>query len=372
VNPQEEAKPRSFIASLQGLRFLAAGMVLLLHLILENRPHGVIMRTPGRIPLEASVDLFFIVSGFIVYYLCHNKFGRPGYTRTFVKHRLIRVVPLYWVWTSILILVMVFQSHLVNRSELDAARVVGSYLFLPLPRGDGTFFPIFILGWTLNFEMYFYFLFAIALNFSRKIGLIVIFSTICTMAAIGIATQTQLPFLMFYTRPITLDFLYGIMIAQLYLRGTRLPLLVRLGMMLGGFGLLSIIGHLGINSIYSRPFWGGLPMVLIAGGAVLGRDLPASTWWGRIIVEGGGASYSLYLTHMFTVRAMDVVWGKAGLPYGWPFIIVGFCVALVVASVAYRLIETPLLKAMRNWIDKPVPRGPADVTNRVSRPDHPQ
>nr|QQZ51582.1 acyltransferase [Phenylobacterium glaciei] len=163
----------SFLANLQVARFLAAIMVLVHHLELElatprlNSP----FRDPVGIEWSIGVDVFFMVSGFIMYLLSRQRFAEPGYAAEFLRRRLVRVVPLYWLFTGLMIASILASPGAVNHADLSAGRVLGSYLFFPWPRAGGDIYPILGLGWTLNYEIEFYLAFTLALCLPLRRGL---------------------------------------------------------------------------------------------------------------------------------------------------------------------------------------------------------
>jgi|KBSSwiStaDraftv2_1062776.scaffolds.fasta_scaffold46429_2 peptidoglycan/LPS O-acetylase OafA/YrhL len=346
---------QKFVASLQALRFLAASMVLISHLLIETRAHplrGMIaVYDPTKIKWATGVDIFFIISGFIIYYLTKDKFGVPGFAKSFIKNRFVRVVPLYWVYLTLFIIVALVSKSSINGTDISLMRVVSSYLFLPWPRSDGTFYPVFEIGWTLNFEIMFYFVFSAALLFSKKAGLTLLSAAFIMLAMFGLLTRTSISFLMFYTRPIIIEFLFGILIAHFYVKGIRLPALVRITMVAAGFIALTwAVAHSIQSDIHLRPFWGGIPAALIVSGVVLGPDIRGDAWYTNLIVIGGNVSYSLYLTHMFSLRLLSIIWEKLALPGGLLYFGVSFTVAMFGAYVAYRIVEQPLLALMRRGV----------------------
>ena len=111
-----------------------------------------------------GVDLFFVISGFVMVYASEALFGQPGASRKFVIRRLIRIVPLYWIATSYALWGLLNVTGL-NLPAATWKSIFGSYFFLPFPFPTGG--PLLIVGWTLNYEMFFYLIFAIAVFFDR-------------------------------------------------------------------------------------------------------------------------------------------------------------------------------------------------------------
>jgi len=108
------------------------------------------------------VDVFFVVSGFTIAYVGNIP------ARDFILRRLIRIIPLYWVASIGTYLVAKMEPSMVQSNSADISDLLYSLFFIPHVNKVGDIAPILALGWTLNYEMYFYFLFAIALTFSIK------------------------------------------------------------------------------------------------------------------------------------------------------------------------------------------------------------
>src|SRR3569623_79790 len=160
---------------LQILRFFAAFAVLLEHVVHEALSFGI--ADPALHALEAfdfgvGVDVFFVISGFIMYYISAGEFGRPGAQSRFLPRRIIRLVPLYWLFTLAMLAAMLLVPGQLAHTVLDPLHILASFVFVPWLDSTGLAHPILGLGWTLNYEMYFYVLFSFALLLPRRIGLL--------------------------------------------------------------------------------------------------------------------------------------------------------------------------------------------------------
>lgn len=145
---------RPVIANIQTLRFVAAGSVLLTHSADLLVPHT----SPFfRIPWAGGVDLFFVISGFIMTWLTTGWFGQPHVAGRFLLQRAIRIVPPYWFFTTLMVGAVLLASSHVKNTTLGAAQIATSYAFIPWPRPvDGRLNPLLSQGWTLNYEVFFY------------------------------------------------------------------------------------------------------------------------------------------------------------------------------------------------------------------------
>src|SRR5882672_247790 len=151
--------------SVQALRALAALCVVVYHVDFVGRG-------------AFGVDIFFVISGFII---CHvTAKDHDG----FLRKRLIRIVPLYWAGTLCLYCLGLVAPRLLQ-SEPTLSGLVNSLLFIPYAKEGGRVYPILFLGWTLNYEMFFYALFACALALNRRLAPITVCAALVVLVAAG-------------------------------------------------------------------------------------------------------------------------------------------------------------------------------------------
>ena len=335
---------KAFLPNVQILRLLAALMVLFAHLAHETSDHRIAgMRGLSEFyPLVwgTGVDVFFIVSGFIMYYLTANNFGRPGYWKEFLKRRIIRVVPLYWLFT-ILMLGSIWKMHgYVHHADAPPSRIVSSFLFYPMARADGSIQPILATGWTLQYEMFFYGCFTVALLFRKQSGIGALILAFIVLSLTGRFIPQYLTALRFWTNPIIIEFPLGILLAHLYLLNIRVGRVVQGLCVVSAVLLMSGMAHM---TFLDRWIWGGLPAFVLAFGIICGPE-----WNVRPLTLGGDASYSLYLSHPFTLNILALLWPKLHLPpSAGSYILAGIAVCVPVSIGVYRFIETPILGVLR-------------------------
>jgi exopolysaccharide production protein ExoZ len=340
--------PVRYLPNIQALRFVAAMMVLYAHLLNETVGHGLPLSQPAQdhtgIAWRTGVDAFFIVSGFIMYYLSHDKFGSARNAATFLKRRFMRVAPMYWLFTALMLIALaVFHDHIIH-NDIDLAIAIKSLLFIPTVRADGDTYPILAVGWTLNYEIFFYLMFAAAMLARRRVGLIGLVVLFFGLSLAGHGVANSMTLAKFYSDPIIVEFLLGIGLAQLYLMGARVPVLAQWALIAAGFALMAVMGR---HQSLERWIWGGLPALVVAAGMALGPEIR-----GRWLALGGDASYSLYLSHPFVLSALTLVWSKAKLATdGWIYVLVGLVLCTAAAVAVYRFIETPMLAWLRRRLD---------------------
>lgn len=362
---------RDRIHSLQILRFLAAFLVLVGH-----SQHEFVELLGGSsnwfqrfIPFDwgLGVDIFFIISGFVMYYLARDQFGQDGAAANFLRRRIIRVVPLYWLFTSLALVVALRTGRMGGGEPFYLPNVITSYLFIPGPRCGEYCFPLFTLGWTLNYEMLFYAIFAFALCFGKRIGVPLIFAIILGLMLMGQLVPPSLAMLHFWGYPIIGEFLIGIAVAALYAGGFRMARGPAIALVLLGFVLATISYQLTAYEILWRLVTGGIPAAMIVLAAVTGLEPPAKEARRPMIaflVAGGDASYALYLSHPFMIKIATAVSGRLHLMLisPWIFMALAIFLALMGAFLVHYLLEKPLLRILSGlWKGQPKRRAGSDA-----------
>lgn len=332
--------------SIHYLRAVAALMVVFCHIEIPLARLGYQGSLPGF--LEGGVDIFFVISGFVIFLSIQSK---SVSLFEFYKRRILRIVPLYWMVTTFLVLVAVFAPQFLKSVRFDTLHIAASYAFLPYPSpADGLLYPILVPGWTLNYEMLFYAAFGLSLLSPPRWRIMAISGMLMALPLLGLVFRPASPGLIFATSTILLEFLFGVMIAWL--------LSNRTGSRTGGAWLLL----LGVPLFVAAPVIAqyiplqrfvllGVPAGMIVAGALFVEKAVALPAW-RLPRLLGDSSYSLYLTHGIVLSAMGQLWLR--LPFGnGGFSLVAFGVLAPLASVlggvvVYRLIDEPLQKYFRS------------------------
>jgi peptidoglycan/LPS O-acetylase OafA/YrhL len=350
---------------LQMLRFFAAFAVLVEHVMHEAlsfgiAPNGLIARLEP-VDFGVGVDVFFVISGFIMLHISAEKFGAPGAPREFLLRRIIRLVPLYWLFTLAMLVATVLVPGQLAHNSLNPAHALASFGFIPWLDSTGLTHPILGLGWTLNYEMYFYALFALMLLLPLRAGVWTIGGLFVALAFAHLLVPPSQVQAYFWTDPIILEFLFGIGLALLMRRGMALPgwlppLLVVLGV--AGLGLGQLVD---IGGPFDRALTSGIPAALVVAGTVFAR--PRSLGWiGKALVLGGDASYALYLSHPFSINVVILGWQKLHLSLPWLFMGTTIVVSVAVAVVVHLVLERPLLRWLNGALKRKRVAPPATPT----------
>jgi len=330
-------------ASLQTLRFIAAFAVLITHSTFYTSERYI------NIPLYDNgvngVGLFFTISGFVMIISSQKLIGMPGGWKTFLKKRLIRIVPIYFLFNILKVVVMFASNGLVKHTVLDIPYIIKSFFFLPALNADGKFFPLYGVGWTLNFEMFYYLLFTIALA-SKKNPIIFTSFFFIPLAILSFYTNKTWPDVRFYCNILVLNFIYGMLAAWLITGKKTIVVPVALLMVVAGLCFLFIPA---LNS-QPKSIVGLATFILIYGAA--SADKQISRYLPSFVIFLGGASYSLYLIHPTIAPIIPTLFNK--LHISTPMLSVAGCIvaAIVSACIFYKLVELPLTAVLSKRFDK--------------------
>lgn len=330
---------------IQILRAVAASAVVLHHSIYYGAARDDLDTIADHVTIFASgVDLFFVISGFVMMMVSDHTAGRQVTARQFVISRIVRIVPLYWMYTILVALIFFSDLDLLRSVVASQETILYSMIFIPY-RGDAGIAPILGVGWTLNYEMWFYATFAllIAMPIWRRVAMMGLIFAV--LFAIGNQLGGGGEVAAYLDSSITFEFLAGMALYGLYRRGFRLtPPQVALLLCVAAvlFAWSAINGD--PASAARFPVW-GVPAAAVVFASLSLPEVKGGA--GRLLVLLGDASYSIYLSHLFTIGAVYAA-NRHLLGLGLvPMVIVSFAAALVVGVIAYRVLELPLLRASR-------------------------
>jgi len=294
-------------------------------------------REDGLLWLQAGVDIFFVISGFVMVASTESK---PLSAWQFLSARLIRIVPLYWFALAVYLLLLVAASDRLPR--LDEILRSLFFIFYTDSR-TGQPAPYLTPGWSLNYEVYFYLLFALLIRVPvvARIGILsVVFVAMVSLRG-QVSAGDALTFRL--TSPMPLEFVGGMVLGHWRERLQRLP---------GGLGLglmaVSVLLLLLSPRMEPRIVFFGMPAVLAVAGAIASEKLFLAMALAPIKALGD-ASYSLYLGHTLVLRTMLLLGMKPVLerPLGMAFAVVACTLS---AFPIYRRVEKPLTRAIKGLV----------------------
>ncbi|MDQ0838836.1 acyltransferase family protein [Sphingomonas faeni] len=196
------------LTNIQQVRAIAAALVMVAHVLnsIMKRMFGV---DEFLIDGGIGVDIFFVISGFIMVGVTHDKFGSLRVTKDFLIRRISRIVPIYWILTFVMAGLLIATRHPIGMYDL-----ITNLSFYPVAGPEGKVRPILGQGWTLELEMMFYVIFSACLAFKKRVGMRILFVSLMILPIMGIL-ELPYPF-EFWTSGLIIEFLLGINLGLLY------------------------------------------------------------------------------------------------------------------------------------------------------------
>lgn len=338
-------KTRGELVGIQILRAVAAILVVAHHAI-ENSNGAIGQFSPDWLTTAgaAGVDIFFVISGFIMLYTSFDKSGSARSPREFLYRRLTRIYPFYWICCVVMLLIgtagfLHSHSHSITSIALSLALLPTSQSLIGV-------------SWTLVYELYFYLLFAAALLTRSKIAVAAIVTIAIALINLGarmVPVHNTLQ--SFLANPIPYEFCMGIWLAWAAEKWLpRLPIwTMLLPLLMFGAAPLFVVHHdtTGLPDIARVIAWGVPAAILVA----IFLNTPSAN--GRITIfleELGNSSYALYLTHPFVMIAYASILKRShrisAMPQE-PFVISIVAISIALSIIAHRLAEIPLNRTIK-------------------------
>lgn len=316
--------------ALQYLRAVAALAVVYSHSVTQVEGYETYLAHAGSF----GVDIFFVISGFIMIYIAKptNTFGK------FIVNRARRVIPLYWFFTFLMAAILFLLPSVFKATEYDTLALILSLGFIPhwsmvTPTEA---WPIVAPGWSLNFEMYFYFVFALSLFFAEKYRIAFITLVISTVFLLAqFFDNGESAIAHFFALSMVFEFVFGMLIALAWQRGFRLPSSISWLVLVVATGMLFL--HLPVSRIIEY----GVPSLLIVMACLF---INVKEWRFGILL--GDASYALYLSHIFVLgvlrKVLPPVLGE-GQNAAYLFVVISLIVCTIASLFIHKYIDNWLL-----------------------------
>jgi exopolysaccharide production protein ExoZ len=332
------------IYNLQVCRAIAAIIVLL--------DHGTLMIDPdifhGFWGIGwCGVDLFFVLSGFIIYYVNHKYMGMPAKFKQYMGRRLCRIYPIYWIYTITVIILYTFLFH--TKFNFDyVARSLTLYPF----HTELAQFPIIPPAHTLVYEVVFYVIFSVGILTSRKIflgtmlfWLLLILVNMFTGGSLakGLLATVVL-------NPINIEFFYGCIIAWLIINKpfsvsrSQGWILLFLGVALLAVSWVTQLNNYGILLAHHYLKFGiSFSIIIYALSLLEGSDSHGMVK--KLFVKLGDASYSIYLIHYIGLVILNnFILSKLTHVNSLGKLAISLVALIATSYYAYKWIEQPLIK----------------------------
>jgi len=251
-----------------------------------------------------GVHVFFVISGYIMTGICETD------SHDFLTRRLIRICPPYWALTLLLFVFASYHPGFLKSTRPDAIELIKSLFFLPFCKESGLIRPILFVGWSLNYEMFFYILLAFALKISRRKATLIASGAIVLVVFVSLPLRRRSTVAEFYSSPMMFEFVLGI-ISFYLVRAVPCSILGRLNWLCAVAVTTSLIW---LPCLEAYRCWPSVPeairfspasFLLVSAASVLakgGNDIRRG-----LLVLLGDASYIMYLLHPYLLEGLRLL-----------------------------------------------------------------
>jgi exopolysaccharide production protein ExoZ len=340
-HPSQTA-PNPTIRTLQALRGAACLLVVIYHTLQASAGEAAIRAWPNG---SAGVDLFFVISGYVMMASTRRLAGRPSAARVFLIHRAWRLVPLYWLLTLAKYAIATLWPAASPHTSASLWNLAASLCFIPARNLAGQIRPVLPVGWSLNFEVFFYALFALTLAARRPPWWLV--PVLAATALAGAWRTAAWPAPLFLANGLVLEFALG-MLAWQARRFRRPP--APLALLLFASVLLLVLPLAGQ---WRWLVWGAPATAMLLAALALepryGARLP------RLLLALGEASFAIYLAHPFVIPLLARHAPVLAVP-----------VSVVVGMALHRFVDAPMQAGKRFFFEKKNQKTFASVSTRCS------
>jgi len=357
---------RASLSDVQSLRGIAASLVMCYHTGTIYATHfGSLLFGNAFRAGFIGVDFFFVLSGFVMYWAHVQDFGQPAALGSFVKKRLLRIMPLYWVVLAV--------KLLRDWRQFDWLVVLSAAALLPYPRP-----PCITVSWTLSYEMLFYAAVALMILLPRGwltfLPLLALAALALTPPPVTAPGNGFLDALMVFPFNIhLLEFLMGLAVGWLNAHWRASPRQAHALVVLTGVWLVGVLAaatwlsrpavlptwapayelaELHSNAILEQGVWLiAMPFALLLLGLIKREQLGAKPL--LTLLNGlGDMSYSLYLVHGFVIYALLGRGALQGALDDHPWAVLGvMACAMAFAYATHHLVERPVTNWLRQrWL----------------------
>lgn len=324
------------LQNIQILRAVAAIMVIIHHSVQTSNNYGYATNLTSRIENwgASGVDIFFVISGFIMVYIDNN---RPTGGWNFIIQRFTRISPSYYFLTLVLASILLVKPDIFNALEFDYLSLFHSMSFTSIFLTGQN--PILFVGWTIEYEMMFYVIFALSIALTKNQVTKITLASVIIIALILIGVSN-----------IAINFITGMLIGLIYCKKIKfdtkrlIPIIFIIGIILHSITLFIVFPD-GSRSLDNRLFYFGLSSAMIVFACLFLKQTN-----NNFITKIGDASYSIYLIQVFTIpstyKLLDLLRIFDRLN-GDITVIIATLISIMIGFIFYYLFEKPSIKLIR-------------------------
>jgi exopolysaccharide production protein ExoZ len=347
---------------IQALRGIGASLVVLDHAFGPLIEHGILPRwfDPVRFSIGGlGVYTFFVISGFIMINMSYDDFGHVGKSISFAERRIVRIVPTYWIGT---LLAFALYEMLPLSRHPSLLNLFESLTFIPYSIDHtADMEPVLGQGWTLNYEMFFYALFTVALTVPRRIGLPGLFLAFAGIVAGGSCIKSfsdvspETSATAFLSNPLILLFAAGMAIGVLKRKFpgkfyVKYPFQIALALITAEITVI-VIFRIPPRVPFPAAIMTWIPGITAV--AVCALTIPPSSRSRVAILSEtlGDASYSMYIFHIFFLFGLTKILSISPI-LALPFVVTALVGSMVIGILFFRIVERPISGFCRAMLAK--------------------
>ncbi|MEH6449839.1 MAG: acyltransferase [Oleispira sp.] len=325
---------------IQYLRAIAALMVVFYHFMNSSVFQGVWYPWVSKLDdfLSVGVDIFFVLSGFIISLSVFGKKNVPFSRKRFFLSRLIRVYPTYWIF--FITLLAVLSLPIVSANIGSFSYVLKSFFLIPVFNHNSEFYPFLFVGWSLVFELYFYLLFMMTYHKSPKVMMLSLLSSLVILSMLA-DHLSYLPLKFLLQSNLVFEFFIGCVIYVLYNSKVWMTISnVRTIVVLGGSMLVFIVCLIDEGGPFAKACFSVYLLIVFL---LINQSLKKY----HLFADIGDASYTLYLSHSIALLFFSGLW-KRGYLIAWPgfeflSVVISVLCCVCFALLFYKKVEQPLI-----------------------------
>jgi peptidoglycan/LPS O-acetylase OafA/YrhL len=382
--PKTRQRELQRVPQLDGLRAVAVLLVFLSHAVRppDQGPMTWVLRN-GVSMGWMGVDLFFVLSGFLIMGILLRTKGDPGWVRRFLERRSLRILPLYLLLLAATIGLSPVLPYGPVRSTWGYWMFMTNLwpLFQRVNPDLGNLYTTLPHTWSLAVEVQFYLLAALAVavlsprRLRQTLWAVVLLSPVARLLAnvyIG-------PGAAYLLTPGRLDaFAMGALLAE---QLDRKPSWIEDSLPVVKAGCLTLLGATAVMWVagetdFARPWFGTVGVTILDGGLVLLVAITLSEWGqarlsalsARPLRGLGRISYGFYLIHYPLILVTVWCFGQYGSLTGWALtgalLVIPFLGTAAIASISWLILERPLLRVRGLWLNRRRPRSAPDPLRR--------
>jgi exopolysaccharide production protein ExoZ len=298
---------------------------------------------------QSGVDLFFVISGFVMVTVTRGHFGSGMEMSRFLYRRVTRIYPAYWFYSLLMLALVSLVPVWVNAKPTTHYNLWASFLLLP-----HKYYPVVLVAWSLIHEMWFYVVFStlLLLRENKLVPMLVTWGLILVGLNLALGVDTFSPGLRLICHSHGLEFIGGALMAILVRspRVQRVPTGVLLVILATAFVGLGVAYYLRAmrHTYLIRASTFAVLYATVLGSCVL-LELRRTFVKMRFLNFVGNISYSMYLCHIMvlslTAYVIKTHWsgprGKTGALIVWTCML---GTTLLLSWIGYRFIERPALE----------------------------